>query len=116
MRIIKGSSIKISGTAYLDQDETQVADLTGATIEFIVKRRVDDADGSALFTKTIGSGVTVVSAVAGTYTITISPSDTNSLLDRVIYRETVIKLSGGGVIRNGRNELNLYENLKSALP
>lgn len=114
--IVKGSSITIEGTAYTDQSQTTKANLTSATITFICKRRADDADGAALFTKTLGSGVTITDAANGAYTVVISASDTNSLTFKFIYYETVIKLSSGAYIRNGVNELPLYANLKVSLP
>lgn len=56
-----------------------VYNLTGASIRFTAKWNYTDADGSAVFTRTIGSGITIVSAPNGTATITFSAANTSSL-------------------------------------
>lgn len=56
-----------------------VYDITGAAIYFTAKWNYTDEDGSAVFQKSIGSGISVTSAVNGRFTVTISPTDTSSL-------------------------------------
>lgn len=57
-------------------------DLTGKTVQFTVKPSVTDADGStnglrrtSSTTSTLTTGVTVISATAGTVTVQLSSSD-----------------------------------------
>ena len=48
--------------------------LTGATISYVIF-----SGGVATITKTIGSGITVTDATAGTFTITLTSANTASL-------------------------------------
>ena len=58
----------------VDKDaEDAAVSLTSATGTFIVKR-----NGTTLFTKTVGSGITLSTAVTGRMTITISAANTSS--------------------------------------
>ena len=49
---------------------------------FLVKNSVDDPDGAAIITKTLGSGIAIVSAPGGTLTITVTAADTVLLTNR----------------------------------
>ncbi len=53
--------------------------LTNGTLKFTAKWDLIDADGSAVFQKTIGSGITVTNASQGQANIVISPTDTSTL-------------------------------------
>ena len=112
---IRGSSLTIESTIYTDQTKTQAADITGATIFCIVKKRPEDLDSEALFSKSVGSGITIVTPLAGRCDIEFTPSDTNITLKQCYY-ETVAKLTTGKVIRNGINEVRVYGNVRKALP
>lgn len=114
--IIKGSSITIFSIIYLDQAKTLIANLTGATITNIVKRRADDLDANAIFTKSVGSGITITDAVNGKCSIVWSAANTNSLIEKKIYYETIVKLSDGTIIRNGVNEIAVSGNVLKILP
>ena len=46
---IRGSSLTIEATIYTDHTKTVAADITGATIFCIVKKRPEDLDSEALF-------------------------------------------------------------------
>ena len=109
-------SIKIEATIYTDHTKTVAADITGATIFCIVKKRPEDLDSEALFSKSVGSGITIVTPLAGRCNIAFTATDTNLTLKQVYY-ETVAKLADGvTVIRNGINEVRIYGNVRKALP
>ena len=108
--VVRGSSVKIDSTIYIDEGIT-IANLTLANIVFIAKQRSLDSDTNALFTKTIGSGIVVVSESAGTITTYLTPQDTNYTND-LIFWELVVTLSDGTVIRNGVNKFRLVGNVK----
>lgn len=58
----------------VDKDAEDAAkDLTGATGTFIVKR-----SGTTLFSKTVGSGITLSTSVTGRMTVSISAANTSS--------------------------------------
>lgn len=54
-------------------------DITGASARFTAKHRSTDADGAAVFVKTVGSGITLTDAAAGVLTVELSAADTDSL-------------------------------------
>jgi len=113
---IRGSSLTIEATIYTDHTKTVAADITGATIFCIVKKRPEDLDSEALFSKSVGSGITIVTPLAGRCNIALTATDTNLTLKQVYY-ETVAKLADGvTVIRNGINEVRIYGNVRKALP
>lgn len=69
----------------LAQDYNQnIINLTGATI--LCDGRLSATDASPVFSLSVGAGITVVSAVAGTFTVTIPPSATLSLAN---YEQTL---------------------------
>lgn len=112
---IRGSSLTIQATVYTDQTKTVAADITSATIFCIVKKRPEDLDSEAIFSKSVGSGITIVTPLAGRCDISFSASDTNLIFKQVFY-EIVVKLAGGTVIRNGINEIKVYGNIRKVLP
>jgi hypothetical protein len=69
----RGDTVILSGTTTLGGDPY---DLTGATLVFTAKSRYTDADEDAIFQKTEGDGITVVSAAQGLFTVEIEPDDT----------------------------------------
>jgi hypothetical protein len=73
--------------------------LTGATIRFTAKFKRTDAQASAVISKsTATGGVTIISATAGTYHVTILPSDTSSLAaDRSLYYDVEMLETDGTV-------------------
>ncbi len=54
-------------------------DLTGATVELMVKEAITDADGSAKITLAIGTGIVVTDAKKGKITAVFVPTDTSTL-------------------------------------
>jgi hypothetical protein len=113
---IRGSSLTIEATVYTDQTKTVAADITSATIYCIVKKRPEDLDSEALFSKSVGSGITIVTPLAGRCNIAFTATDTNITLKQCYY-EIVVELQDGvTVIRNGINEVRVYGNVRKALP
>ena len=53
--------------------------LVGASLRMTVKRDPKDLDAAAVFTRTIGSGITVTNASQGLATVSLSPSNTLTL-------------------------------------
>jgi|LakMenE01Jun11ns_1017448.scaffolds.fasta_scaffold9722775_3 hypothetical protein len=114
--IIRGATCTIQTTVYTDQTKTVAANITGATIFCIVKKRPEDLDSEAIFTKSIGSGILIVNATGGRCDITFTATDMNLTLKQFYY-ETVVELADGvTVIRNGINEVKVYGNVRRALP
>lgn len=74
--------------------ETACLDITSYTLTWMLKRYVDDADGSAILTKTLASGI----AISGTFnsdpdvntqvaTVTILDTETDSVSPGLYYQE-----------------------------
>lgn len=76
LRLVHSETYSFDVVVY--QNNT-IVDLTGATIYFTCKWNYSDADASAIFQLSIGSGITVTNASAGAITITIPSSATSSL-------------------------------------
>lgn len=75
-------SMRRGDTLRIDHTVTQggaALNLTGKTLRFTAKRSHADGDAAAVFTKMIGSGITVTNAVGGLASTTISPADTSGL-------------------------------------
>ena len=56
-----------------------VQDITGWTLSWRLKASLDDADASALLTKTTASGIALTTPTSGICTITILDTDTDAL-------------------------------------
>lgn len=107
---VRGSDFDVSGTVY--STGTTPQDITGATITCMVKNNSTDLDAVAILTKT-GSAVL---AASGTYKVSFTAADTNTLQPQSYFIEVVVKLSGGQYIRNGENYLVLTQNVIKTLP
>lgn len=116
IELVKGNTAVLRHTFYTDYDNLTVANLSGATITTTFKRSKNDLDGSAIFVKTIGSGVTVTGATTGEAETKILPTDTNSLPTAIIYWESVAKLASGDIVRSGVEELQILDNVLKTLP
>ena len=86
-----GDDKTITVTVY-DNDDV-VVDITGATITWELSLNVDSA---ALISKTVGSGITLSDPTNGVFTITLDPTDTDSLSGRY-YHEAEITDSSGDI-------------------
>lgn len=112
--LIKGQSATIQSTVYTD-DGNQKANLTSATITFMLKANPTDLDSQALLTKNVGTGVTIINPTEGICSILLTASDTNTLSYQSLYFEILVKLSTGAYIRTGIEELILNKNLIKTL-
>jgi hypothetical protein len=113
--MIKGASFQITATVYQDQNRTAAQPLTGGSVTVVFKKSANDTDAQALFTKTVGSGVTLTDAGNGVFTCDVLASDTNGLSYQTIYWEAVVKV-GSTIIRNGIKELTIEGNVLKTLP
>lgn len=94
LTMTRGDSRTLSGSVTLSGDPY---DLAGCSIWFTAKYRYTDADASAVFQKTIGSGITVTNPTQGLITITIDPADTALIakVKTVLVFDIQIQTSGG---------------------
>lgn len=107
--VVRGSTFDITGTVTGSNGAAQ--DITGATIKCYVKRLASDPDSAILLNKT---GAAVVAA-SGTYRVSFTASDTNSLDYGTYAVEVVVKLASGDFIRNGENVLLITQNVLRTL-
>ncbi len=76
-----------------------VVNLTGCTLRFTAKLNRTDADNATgAIKKYTGSGITHVNAAAGTYRITLSPSDTSALTAATLYFWDLQLTDGSGAV------------------
>lgn len=68
-------------------DNRTIQDITGWALSWKLKASLDDADGSALLTKTTSAGITLTDPTAGECTITIADTDTDALSPGKHYHE-----------------------------
>lgn len=67
----KGEDITLTVTM------SPVTNITGWTLQFMVKKQYGDA--TAQITKTVGSGITITDATNGVFTVAIARADTSGL-------------------------------------
>lgn len=60
-------------------DGTTPQDITGWALSWRLKRKLSDADASALLTKTTSSGIALTTAASGVCTVTIADTDTDDI-------------------------------------
>jgi hypothetical protein len=88
---VSGDTLPINVTA---KDETgAILDLTGAALVYEVSTG-EEPTQPPMLTKTIGSGITVVSAAAGTFTITLTAGETASMVTGNYFHECEVTISG----------------------
>lgn len=75
--------------------------------------RLDPQDASPLFTKSIGSGVTITNATAGLFTVTIAATDTASLPDypQSLYYDVKVTDASGNVTTVQGGKIYLTANI-----
>ena len=108
LRMVRGETKIVTGT--IEQDGAAL-DITGASIAFSVKWAYTDA--ANIFQLTVGSGITVNSAPAGTVTITIAASNTSTLPLSTVNLKYDIQLTeaGGNVYVVARGDLVVEPNV-----
>jgi hypothetical protein len=77
LQMIRGDS-KTFAFMLTDADGDPI-DLTIASVTMTAKSVYTDADGAAVFQKTVGDGVTVIDDTGGTITVDVEPEDTSDL-------------------------------------
>jgi hypothetical protein len=112
--ITKGTSLTIQSTVYTDNLVTK-ANLTGATVTALFKKRFDDTDANALLTKSVGTGVTLSDPTVGRCDVALLASETNDLSYGSIFFEILVKLASGQYIRSGIEEIVLEQNVVKTL-
>lgn len=90
--MFRGDSFSFTITAL---DDAGPINLTGKSLIATFKNAISDVDGSAVAQKRIGTGITVISAPAGTASIKLSPADTRSLPDTTTSLEFDVQLVDG---------------------
>ena len=116
MKAVRGSTIKIKSTVYLDKDALTLANLTGSTIKTLLKADANDTDALALLTKTTGAGIVVVGDPAlGICETTITAAESNIITRATVFVEVIAKLSDGSFIRSGIDRLELSGNVVKTL-
>lgn len=93
-----------------DGDAWGVIDLTGAALFFTAKRSTNDADGAAVITLTLGSGIVLNDAPAGEGEVTIPPAATDSLtgpFPLALEYDLQAKLAGGQIYTIERGRLTI---------
>jgi hypothetical protein len=98
-------------TVTVKDEAAALIDLTGVSIEWIVKRFEDDVTG--LITKTVGHGITLSNQVTdkGEFTITLAPADTESLGGASYYHEAEVTDVGGNVSTVTRGIMTVKKSL-----
>jgi hypothetical protein len=112
--ITKGQTTILESVVYTNNG-LATANLTSASVSFMVKKNVADLDAEALITKSVGSGIVITDAVNGVLQITLNASDTNDLSYQSLFFEILVKLSNGTYIRTGMEELIINRNLIKTL-
>jgi hypothetical protein len=92
LSMVRGDSAEFD--VHLTEPDGTDLDLTGLDITFTVKENRHLLDADALFVKTVGDGITNVSATGG---ITVEPDDTADLEHLPSYRWDVQVQSGTDV-------------------
>lgn len=80
--IFFGGATDINFTIYTDNSKTVVKDISGLTLEFVVRENYNSA--SALITKTTGSGITITNGPAGLCKVQLLDSDSLAFLTQAL--------------------------------
>jgi hypothetical protein len=84
-----------------------VYSLVGSSMWFTAKYSYSDPDSSAVFQKTIGSGITLTDAVNGKATVLILPTDTSGLANAkvMLVYDLQVKDASGNIYTVARGNL-----------
>jgi hypothetical protein len=78
-QMFRGDSRSIA-VAALQPDGVTAQNISGWALWFTGKLNILDPDGSAVFQRTIASGITVTNAALGLATVALAPASTDSLM------------------------------------
>lgn len=91
-------TIYVAGTtrAQIDAGTATPQDISGWTLSFKLKARLEDPDASALISKITGAGITLTTPASGVATVALTDTDTDTLGEgKTYYHE--LKRTGDGV-------------------
>jgi hypothetical protein len=103
--IVRGQTVNIKSTVYLDQDNNLLADLTGAELKGILKADPRESDLNAL------AVITGSIYLPGMAVFNIQAVQTNNINQNIVYFESIVKLANGSVIRSGITSLTITGNV-----
>jgi hypothetical protein len=90
----RGTDQAYDVTVYTSEDKTTVREITGWAMSFLIKRKQNDVDASALITKTTSAGIAIGGSFDATpedntqkATVTIADTDTDDIYPGVYYWE-----------------------------
>lgn len=96
LSMIRGDSVAFA--VELTDGDGLPLDLTDLALTFTAKRRVSDGDARAIIQKTVAEGITVDDdPTLGLATLTIGPTDTEGLADRLLYWDIQVDDGSGDV-------------------
>lgn len=113
-KIVRGQTVKIRSTVWSDYDAKIPADITGAAITTMIKKNPRDKDVDALFSKTVGSGVTIIDGPNGICETLLTKANTLTFGNKVVFETEAILSDGTTSIRSGILELEVEGNVKKA--
>ena len=113
-KIIRGQTVKIRSVVWADYDAKIPADITGATITTMFKKNPRDLDADALFSKTVGSGVTIIDGPNGVCETLLTKANTLTFSNKVSFETEAILSDGVTSIRSGILTLEVEGNVKKA--
>lgn len=91
--LVRGDSYEMTFEVK-DRNEV-VINMTGYTVWMTAKNYISDVDLSAVFQKTLSSGITLTNATLGQVRVVLSPTDTSSLGDVTSYLHYDIQMKNG---------------------
>jgi hypothetical protein len=112
MDLIRGESCKFFVTVYADASRKILANISGATIKLIIKKRDTDTDANALINK----NGTILSSTDATAEVLLLASESNAFAayNELVF-EIIVKLADGSFIRSGTEKLNLKPSVLKTL-
>jgi hypothetical protein len=115
---VRGDTFTITGTYESSNSACPPVltpiDITTASIQLICKRYANDPDAGALFSLTVGTGVTITNGPAGQFSAVVPQSATEGLPVGIPFPyQVVIELSGARETVMG-GTLTLLENVADA--
>jgi hypothetical protein len=107
-KYVSGNSLDIGMTA-TDEYTGEPFPLTGATLRYEISTG-SEPSATAMVAKTIGDGITIVSAAAGTFTITIDGDDTEDMITGDYHHECKLTTAAGKEYTLFRGTISALEN------
>lgn len=110
MEVVRGSTFSLLLRILSDSnDDTSLANLTGSTSVFLVKKNRRDRDSQALFTKQVVDSIQTYDGVEYNAQVDFTSADTLNLLFETIYCGCKTTLQSGQVINSGVIEIKILQ-------